>query len=108
FTPATTGIYRIFSSPYAGLSSNNDTILGVYADSNFSQLIIDNDDYNGGSFSEIRTSFTGNDTYYVKLSAFDTTPVKARITAEVVSSSIPYIQLDQPVDINEQSGNSKV
>lgn len=102
FKPATTGIYKIYTSPYQGNGGNVDTELSLYSNIQLNKEIATNDDANSNTvFSEIVVSLVGNQTYYVKVSGFDSTPLRTRITAEVVNSDIPYIQLDQPIDINQ-------
>lgn len=108
FKPATTGVYRIFTSSYQSNGQAVDTELGIYTNLQLSKQIATNDDVNDTVFSEIDISLIGGQTYYVKVSGFDSTVLRTRITAEVISSSIPYIQLDHPVDINERAGNSNV
>ncbi|HEY2493698.1 MAG TPA: S8 family serine peptidase [Paenibacillus sp.] len=108
FKPATTGVYRIFTSPYQGNGPAVDTELSIYNNLQLNKQLAVNDDTNDTVFSEIRISLIGGQTYYVKVNGFDTTALRTRITADVISSSIPYIQQDHPVDINEQAGNSNV
>ncbi|WP_366346934.1 S8 family serine peptidase [Paenibacillus amylolyticus] len=108
FTPATTGVYRIRTSAYQGSGPDVDTELSIYSSLQLTKQMASNDDANDSVFSEITISLVGGQTYYVKVNGFDTTPLRARITADVVSSSIPYIYLNQPQDINEQAGNSNV
>lgn len=108
FKPATTGVYRIFTSPYQGNGPAVDTELSIYNNLQLVKQLAVNDDTNDTVFSEIRISLIGGQTYYVKVNGFDTTALRTRITADVISSSIPYIQQDHPVDINEQAGNSNV
>ncbi|WP_340015434.1 S8 family serine peptidase [Paenibacillus sp. FSL K6-1318] len=108
FTPATTGVYRIRTSAYQGSGPEVDTELSIYSSLQLTKQMASNDDANDSVFSEITISLVGGQTYYVKVNGFDTTPLRARITADVVSSSIPYIYLNQPQDINEQAGNSNV
>lgn len=108
FKPATTGVYRIFTSPYQGNGSVVDTELSIYNNLQLGKQLAVNDDTNDTVFSEIRISLIGGQTYYVKVNGFDTTALRTRVTADVISSSIPYIQQDHPVDINEQAGSSNV
>lgn len=106
FKPAVDGVYRIFTSPYQGSGTTYDTVLDVYSDSNLSQIIGHNDDFNGSKFSELDLSLVGGKTYYIKLSNYETGLIQFRIMATVLHSSIPYISVDQPVDIQEQAGSS--
>jgi hypothetical protein len=108
FKPATTGIYRIYTGPYQGSGGSVDTELGIYSSVQLTQEIAGNDDANDTTFSEVKVSLVGGRTYYVKVSGFDTTSLRARITAEVSSSTIPYTYLGEPKDINEQTGSSNV
>ncbi len=108
FTPATTGVYRIYTSPYGGSGATVDTELGIYSDLQLTKALAVNDDVDDTVFSEISISLVGGQTYYVRVSGFDSTRLRARVTADVVSSTIPYLQLDQPVDIHQQSGSSNV
>lgn len=108
FKPASTGVYRFYTSPFKGTGSAVDTQIGIYSDLQLSKVLDTNDDANDSVFSEIMISLVGGETYYVKVQGYDTTPLRARITADVVSSTIPYIYLNQPVDINEQRNDSNV
>lgn len=106
FKPAVDGVYRIFTSPYQSSGAVYDTVLDIYSDSNLTQIIGHSDDFNGNTFSELDLSLVGGITYYIKLSNYETGLIQVRITATVLQSSIPYIAVDQPVDIREQAGNS--
>lgn len=108
FRPATTGVYRFYTSSFKGLGALVDTQIGIYSDIQLSKLLASNDDANDTVFSESIISLVGGETYYVKIQGYDSTPLRARITADVVNSSIPYIQLNQAVDINEQAKDSNV
>ncbi|MEG6591325.1 S8 family serine peptidase [Paenibacillus barengoltzii] len=108
FKPASTGVYRFYTGPFGGMGSDVDTQIGIYSDLQLSKALDTNDDANDSVFSEIMISLVGGETYYVMVQGYDTTPLRARITADVVSSTIPYIYLNQPVDINEQRNDSNV
>lgn len=102
FTPPTTGIYKIFTESYMNQGKQEDTILNIYADSLQTKLLFSNDDYNSTSFSEVKMNLVAGETYYVKLSWLGFGENRARITAKVLQSSIPFIQLNQPVNIDEK------
>lgn len=108
FTPASTGVYRIYTGQYGGFGSAEDTELGIYSNQQLTKLIESNDDTNNSVFSEVEVSLVAGQTYYVKVSGFDYSRLQARVTAEVVSSTLPYVQVDQAVDVNQQAGNSNV
>lgn len=108
FKPATTGVYRIFTSGYRNSSGQNDTNLKIFNDANQSDLIFENDDYSDTTFSEMNLPLDGGKTYYVLLSGFDGVPLEARITAKVISSDIPYLTLDEAKDIDQSTGDSTV
>lgn len=108
FKPATTGVYRIFTSGYRNSSGQNDTNLKIFNDANQSDLIFENDDYSDTTFSEMNLPLDGGKTYYVLLSGFDGVPLEARITAKVISSDIPYLTLDEAKDIDQSKGDSTV
>ncbi|MBA9084616.1 subtilisin family serine protease [Fontibacillus solani] len=108
FRPASTGVYRFYTNSFGGSGAEVDTQLGIFSDMQLSKQMMSNDDANDSVFSEIMISLVGGETYYIQVKGYDSTPLRARITADVVSSTIPYIHLDQPVDINEQSKNSNV
>ncbi|MEF2247073.1 S8 family serine peptidase [Paenibacillus sp. IITD108] len=108
FRPASNGVYRFFTSENFSNGKSSDTLLKIYADSQMTQLLASNDDYDGSIFSEIRQSMSQGKEYYISLSTFGNASLSARIVAEVITSEIPYIQQDIPVDVNELAGNSTV
>jgi len=105
FNPPTTGMYKIFTGPYQGQGLITDTRLSIYSNSQLTQQIDFNDDNDNSVSSELRLKLNGGQTYYVKLSGYDS-EAYARITASVINSTIPFIQLNQPVDINERTADS--
>ncbi|MCM3133648.1 S8 family serine peptidase [Paenibacillus polysaccharolyticus] len=105
FKPATTGVYKIFTSI---LEKDEDTILEIYSDKELKNLLAENDDYQDTTFSEISRSFTGGSSYYVKVKGYGDYNINTRLTAEVVKSNIPYLQEDIPVDINEKVQDSNI
>lgn len=108
FKPATTGVYRIFTSPNQQTGTGSDTQLTLYSDSTLTKQLSFNDDFEHSSYSEIKQSLIGGETYYIKLSTYGNENLQSSITADVVSSVIPYIQLNQAMDINESLNNSTV
>lgn len=108
FKPASTGLYRIFTGFHSGGGNAVDTELGIYSNQQLTKLIDSNDDANNSVFSEIEVSLVGGQTYFVKVSGYELSRLQTRISAEVVSSSLPYVQLNQAVDINQQAGDSNV
>jgi YD repeat-containing protein len=107
FTAANSGIHKIFTGPYGGTGSPNDTVLELYGDQSLTNLLAVNDDANGTSFSEIRTNLTSGVTYYIKLrhySSSGTVHARLTITYEVVLPT--PISLDSPIDIDIPSGSS--
>lgn len=108
FRPATTGIYRIFTSGYNNRNTQNDTNLKIFEDASQSTLLFDNDDYSNTTFSELKIPLDAGKTYYVLLSGFDGVPLEARITATVISSTIPYLTVDEAQDIDESKKESTV
>lgn len=105
FKPATTGVYKIFTSI---LEQDEDTILEIYSDKELKNLLAENDDFKDTSFSEINRSFIGGKSYYVKVKGYGNDNINTRLTAEVVKSDLPYIQQDVPVDINEKVKDSNI
>src|SRR5690606_31030818 len=83
FRPATTGVYRFYTSSFKGLGALVDTQIGIYSDIQLSKLLASNDDANDTVFSESIISLVGGETYYVKIQGYDSTPLRARITADV-------------------------
>jgi subtilisin family serine protease len=109
FKPLNSGIYDIYTGAYGGIGLLNDTILDIYTDSEQSNLIATNDDSNGSIFSEISQTLQANVTYYIKIYGYDTDVVHARLTVSPLTSSIPPITLQSPVDIaTNNSGESRV
>ncbi|MBJ6361120.1 S8 family serine peptidase [Paenibacillus sp. GCM10012307] len=108
FKPATTGIYRIYTGRHGGTGAVVDTELFIYSNLQLTKLVDYNDDTIDSVFSQVEVSLIGGQTYYVKVAGYGSARLRARITAEVVSSSIPYIQLDRAVNINQLANNSSV
>jgi subtilisin family serine protease len=109
FTPSATGSYKIFTGPYAGTGSNNDTVLEIYSDANLANVITTNDDSNGTNFSEITPQLTGGTTYYVKLRPFSSgIAVHARLTAQTYTPPPQTILVNSPQDLDVPAGGSKV
>jgi hypothetical protein len=88
------GVYLI------GYGDSNDTVLELYSYSNLSGLIASNDDANGNTFSEIKTSLQAGMTYYVKLRHYSSSnAVYARL-------SVSYINTFTPINLNDAQGVS--
>lgn len=100
FTSPTTGIYKVYTSPLYNIAA--DTIINVYSDANLSKLIYSNDDDFDSTFSSIQMSLTGGSTYYIKLSWFGVGEQSANITAITVHSTVPFIELNETIDIDEK------
>ncbi|WP_155988634.1 S8 family serine peptidase [Paenibacillus massiliensis] len=103
FRPASTGTYKIFTSSAGALT---DTQLWIYEGGRDTDAILHNDDIKGSVFSELKLPLNGGETYYVKLSGYEVTDQQVEIQAQVISSDIPYIQLNENKDINEAEGDS--
>lgn len=103
FRPASTGTYKIFTSSAGALT---DTQLWIYEGGRDTDAILHNDDIKGSVFSELKLPLNGGETYYVKLSGYEITDQQVEIQAQVISSDIPYIQLNENKDINEAEGDS--
>ncbi len=109
FTPTNTGTHKIFTGPYGGTGSSNDTVLELYSDANLTQRIAYNDDANGTSFSEIILGLTSGVSYYVKLRTYSASDaVHARLTATYVYVSPVTISLNTPIDVDIPQGEYKV
>lgn len=105
FTPGTTDSFSIYTGPYGGVGGANDTILELYRDPYFSNLIASNDDANSTTFSEIVANLNAGTAYYVKLYAYGTSPIHARLAATTKKTALP---LNAPVDVNLPSKTSKI
>ncbi len=103
FTPAVTGIYNIFTGPYGGTGSSNDTYLELYTDSAMTNRIAFDDDSVGNLFSKISTTLTGGISYYIKLRPYNATggSVHARIQ---ITREIPNIYINSPIDVDLGAG----
>lgn len=112
FTPATSGSYNLFTSPYEGSGSTNDTVLELYSDYNLLKQIDFDDDSGEGDFSKITYNFTGGKTYYIKLYAGwgSNCYVQARLNITGMNNSIiTPIYLSKPIDVDLQtSGEYRV
>lgn len=107
FRPATTGVYRFYTSPFGGTGKEVDTTIKIFSSAKLDKLISENDDKDDSTvLSELSLSLVAGETYYVQVSGYGSTSLHARITADVISSSIPYIVLDQAEDIDEKSKDS--
>lgn len=59
--------YEIYTGPYAGTGSSNDTYLELYSDSELTNRIAFNDDGGESYFSSITANLSKDSTYYIKL-----------------------------------------
>ena len=99
-TPSYSGEHKLFTGSYNGYGDSNDTVLELYSYSNLSGLIASNDDANGNTFSEIKTSLQAGMTYYVKLRHYSSSnAVYARL-------SVSYINTFTPINLNDAQGVS--
>ncbi|WP_248926755.1 S8 family serine peptidase [Paenibacillus hamazuiensis] len=71
FKPRITANYRLFTGPYKGIGSNNDTEIQVYRDSEFESLLVLNDDWGEGNFSSVSIRMNAGENYYILLRAYD-------------------------------------
>ncbi|RIE03555.1 S8 family peptidase [Cohnella faecalis] len=108
FTPSSTGTYKIFTGPYGGVGTSNDTVLELYSNSSLTSSITSNDDSNGTTFSEINWNLTGGTTYYVKLRGYGSTAVHARLSAVVAPPAPITMSLNVGYDVDSASGTYKV
>lgn len=110
FTPTSSGTYKLFTGPYGGIGSSNDTVLEVYSDASLSNRIGYNDDSNGNLFSEIKISFNAGITYYIKLRHYNTTSgsVHSRITVTQDISPATNIMLDNSIEVSVGQNEFKV
>ncbi|NEW09152.1 S8 family serine peptidase [Paenibacillus sp. SYP-B3998] len=108
FTPNVSGTYRIFSSPYGGIGSPNDTLIDLYSDPELTKLVVPTaDDSNDTPFSELTATLQSGVVYYVKLYGFETTAVHARLTVNLLAA-IATIQSNTPIDIDTAVRESRV
>lgn len=106
FTPSITAEYNIYTGPYGGTGSSNDTYLELYSDSTLTTRIASNDDVDGGRFSRITRELTEDVTYYIKLRHYSSSnAVHARLTVE---KNIPFIDVSEYVDIEVSAGEFAV
>lgn len=105
FTPSTSGTYKIFTGPYGGYGSNNDTILEMYYDAGLTSTVPGgtNDDSNGTNFSTVELSLSGGTSYYIKLKPFGSWSLNARITINKVTT-IQTLYTNSSVDVSVGSG----
>jgi hypothetical protein len=107
FTPNTSGEYKFYTGPYGGAGATNDTVLELYSDEGLSSKIAENDDSNGGWYSEIKINLQAGITYYVKLRNYNTTlAVHARLIV-VKNITIYNLSLNTPDDVSLPSGEFK-
>lgn len=82
-TSKSTGVHRIFTSPYQGNGPEIDTKLSIYTDPNLQNEIAMNDNHSGpygSQFSKIEWAATANTTYYIQLESPET--LQTRLTLE--------------------------
>ncbi|GMK40941.1 hypothetical protein PCCS19_39970 [Paenibacillus sp. CCS19] len=109
FTPSSTAVYRLYTSPYGGTVSYNDTVLELYSDPDLTDLLSSNDDFNGTTFSEIKATLTEGVTYYILLKHYNSNgEIYTRINVALDTPAYPNITLDVPEDINKSAGQSSV
>jgi hypothetical protein len=101
FTPTTSGAYKLFTGPYGGTGSSNDTVLELYSDASLTSQIAYNDDSNGTYFSELKINLTAGLTYYVKLRPWSSyQSLHARLTVTPEGPTISgLLAVDVPVDV---------
>ncbi|MGG1554857.1 S8 family serine peptidase [Paenibacillus ferrarius] len=80
FTPASSGIYKLFTGKYGGYGGTNDTMIYLYSDSTLNSQLGVNDDANGTVFSELQYNMTAGTTYYIVLRGWSSTSFNARFT----------------------------
>lgn len=97
FTPSTTTSYEIYTGPYAGTGSSNDTYLELYSDSELTNRIAFNDDGGGSYFSSITANLSKDSTYYIKLRPYSSTTGKVHARLQViVSIPAPTVSILSP------------
>lgn len=95
FIPSESGMYDIFTTRYGGTSGNNDTVIEVYGDDYFQELLAQNDNYNSSLFSKVTLELEENQTYYIKIKHAQ----ESRIFADLkIAKSSQEIELDTPVE----------
>ncbi|WP_438435246.1 S8 family serine peptidase [Gorillibacterium sp. sgz500922] len=89
-TPSATGTYHLFTSSYGNEGGTNDTVLSLYADSSFTNLLSTNDDANANRFSQVDYSMTAGTTYYVKVAHYDLAlALHARFNVQFLGDNTP-------------------
>lgn len=106
FTPSTYGTY-IFSTTYHGGNAGsgaNDTLLYVYNDANFSNLIAYNDDYGGTSFSQVKLNLMPGKTYYIKLQAYGGAAINSRLSSIQTTTAFSTLFPDTATIVSQPIG----
>lgn len=86
--PDVAGAYHIFTSSYGDQGGTNDTVLELYSDSTYMNLLSSNDDSNGNRFSVIDMVLNANTTYYLKVSTYSlSTPLHARLNVQFLGNN---------------------
>lgn len=95
FIPEESGMYDIFTTCYGGTSGKNDTVIEVYGDDYFQELLAENDNYEGSIFSKVTLELDKNQTYYIKVKhAYDD-----KILADLkIAKSSQQMELDEPIE----------
>lgn len=69
FKPSKSGEYQFITTNYQFSGPECDTLLQVYSDENYTNLIASNDNTDKGNFAELTLPVTANSTYYIKLTS---------------------------------------
>ncbi|HJV47461.1 MAG TPA: RHS repeat domain-containing protein [Bacillota bacterium] len=90
FTPSTADNYHFYTGTYGGTGNASDTILYLYSDANFSNLLTYNDDANSTSYSDVKWQLKAGTPYYLKLGGYAGASVQARLAVGLLNSSYEY------------------
>ncbi|UKS24777.1 S8 family serine peptidase [Paenibacillus sp. HWE-109] len=104
FVPEDTGMYKIYTGPFGGYGSPNDTELKLFTDWQLTNQIASNNDANGSVFSEMNVMLTKDTEYYVQILPHSGA-VNARLS---VSSLWNMLNLLAPVDVDSPVNTSQV
>ncbi len=93
FTPSESGNYYVYTSPYSGSGTSNDTYIEVYTNSSLTgEPIASNDDYGGERFSKVSIAMTSGITYYIKIRHYNNGQLHTRIN---VTRNVPVNRLTE-------------
>jgi hypothetical protein len=101
FTAPQDGVFKIYTDYYRDMPmyGGSDTVLAVYSDDQFTNLIAFNDDANGTRFSEVKIQRTKGSKIYIRLLGHIGRSINTRIKISETSPQFTNLVLKTPVNV---------